>query len=263
VPSSTRARWRTRRASPSWRPTCSAPRSRRRRERRRDDPARARAHVVRRPRHHALVDDCGSTRASPPTPRSWRRPKPRASVARGRHLQRVETWAYARTAADTHPSRPIWSTPSGPRELRRHHLREGASVLRQLVAWWVTTRSGVGARTTSTPRMANTELADFLAALEETSGETRRLVRPLARDRGVNNPGLFETTAADGEAPCFRRSKSCRPPLPNTVLGAPLAIGSTTTTARGSRVASGSSSTSMVSARSFRSRRATRADSCS
>ncbi len=93
------------------------------------DPARARPHVVRRPRHHALV-------GRPVAERVVRRVRVHAVPGRGHPVARrpgprsrssEKAWAYRQDQLATDaPDRRRHPRPRGRRgQLRRHHLRQG------------------------------------------------------------------------------------------------------------------------------------------
>ena len=158
---------------------------------RRDDPARAGAHVVRRPGHHALV-------GRPVAERVVRHRTCRiARQARGDRgsptawttfANAEKTWAYRQDQLpSTHPiAADIPDLRGGRGQLRRHHLRQGrlgaeaAGGLRR--AW--TSSSPACRDYFSRHEFGNTTLADLLAALEETSGrDLTALVEGVAGDR--------------------------------------------------------------------------------
>ena len=208
-PSSTPARWRTSAASRPRRGLHLPLAGHRRRVRaaRQDDPARAGAHVVRRPRHHALV-------GRPVAERVVRRVGLALCQHRGHPLHRRLDDVLRTSRSVGLPAGPALLHPPGRCEmpdmrggrgqLRRHHVRQGrlacSSSSSRTSALDDVRRRPARLLRASTPGATPT-FDDLLSALEAASGrELSRVRRAVAGDRPGQHaaPGGRDRRRRDG-----------------------------------------------------------------
>ena len=201
---------------------------------RRHDPARARPHVVRRPRHHEVVE----------RPLAERVVRGVGVDDRDRRGHRVDRGVddVQRDGEDLGlPPGPAALDPPGRRrdqrprgragQLRRHHLRQGrlgAQAARRLGRHRRVLRRRRGSTSRSTSG-ATPSCRDLLAELETTSGrELATWAKKWLETAGVNTLAPEIATDAHGIDHAFR--DRCRRPRPTTRRSARTASASASTT---------------------------------
>ena len=185
---------------------------------RRDDPARDGAHVVRRPRHHALVGRPVAQRVLRDlTPRPCARPRPPAGRTRGRRSptsrRRGPTGRTScRRRTRSRPTRPTCRPPrststASPTPRARACSSSSAPTSASRSSWPGCAQYFVD------HAYGNTTLADLLArAREVLRPRPAALVEGLARDgRHQHDPAGVHPRRGRAITP---RSSSCRPPRP-------------------------------------------------
>ncbi|MEK8109648.1 M1 family aminopeptidase [Micromonospora sp. M12] len=127
---------------------------------------------------------------------------------------RRKAWGYAadQRPPPTRSPRRRWPTPTRAAQLRRHLVRQGASVLRQLVAWLGDEAflAGLNAHFAA-HRFGNATLADLLASLSTSSGRDlsdwaeswlrRPQVNTLRAEVAVDADGHYTEVAVVQTAP--------------------------------------------------------------